>query len=66
MSFNFTSFDKAIAAAVLAAAGVLATAAQGGSVTEQDYIGAAITAIVSGLAVYLKGNLPASTASKTP
>lgn len=57
MNFAVTGFDKAIAAAVLAAAGALVTAAQNGrALTENDYIAAAVAGIVAGLAVYFKSN----------
>ena len=56
MNFSLTGFDKAIAAAILAAAGVLVTASQSGSLTQADYIGAVVTGLVAGLAVYFKSN----------
>ncbi len=56
-----TGFDKAIAAAILAAAGALVTAAQGGhGLSEADYISAAVVGLVAGLAVYFKANAPAA------
>ncbi len=54
-----TGFDKAIAAAILAAAGALVTAAQGGhSLGTPEYVAAAVAGLVAGLAVYFKRNLP--------
>ena len=56
---QFTSFDKAIVAAILGPVIVLATTyVNGGSITTADLIAAAVAAVVAGLGVYLKGNLP--------
>jgi hypothetical protein len=60
-----TGFDKAIAAGVLAMAGALVTAAQGGhGLGLPEYIVAAVAGIVAGLAVYFKANLPVTQAPK--
>jgi hypothetical protein len=60
MSFTFTSFDKAILAAVLGPLIVLATQYVDGQllVWPRDYVLAAAAALIAGLGVYLKGNLP--------
>ena len=68
MKFAFTTFDKAILAAVLGPLIVLATTyANGGSVVwPRDYIAAGVAAIVAGLAVYFKGNAPATAPASAP
>ncbi len=58
-SFTFTSFDKAILAAVLTPLLALAVNwAGGGEVDEKTIIAAVVAGIVAGAGVYLKGNLP--------
>jgi hypothetical protein len=58
---NFTPFDKAILAAILGPLIVFGTNWVNGSpVTTNDLIAAVISAVVAGLAVYLKGNKPAT------
>lgn len=68
--FPLTPFDKAIVAAVLGPIIVLATTyVNGGVVTQNDLIAALVAAVVSGLAVYLKGNAapaPAAPPVATP
>lgn len=59
VSVALTGFDKAIAAAILAAAGALVTAAQAGPLDTNSYIAAAVSGIVAGLAVYFKANAAA-------
>ena len=61
MKFTFTSFDKAILAAILGPIIVFATSYVNGAqfVWPRDYIAAGIAALVAGLGVYLKGNAPA-------
>lgn len=67
MKFAFTSFDKAILAAVLAPIISLFTAyLNGGPLTQNDLIAAVVAAAVAGLAVYLKANAPASTTPAAP
>ena len=63
MSFAATGFDKAIAAAVLAAAGALVTAAQSGPLGTNDYIAAIVVGVVAGLGVYFKANKAPSPAA---
>ncbi len=64
---NFTSFDKAILAAILAPLIVLVQSyLDGQSVTSGTIIAAVIAAAVAGVAVYLKGNLPTSPAAPKP
>jgi hypothetical protein len=54
-----TGFDKAIAAAILAAATALVVASQNGPLTfPADYIAAAVAGVITGLGVYFKRNLP--------
>lgn len=54
---NFTSFDKAIVAAVLAPLAALVTTwANGGTLDEKAVIVALGSGLAAGLAVYLKGN----------
>jgi hypothetical protein len=62
LSFTFTTFDKAILAAVLAPLISLATSyVNGGTVVwPRDVIAAVVAAVVAGVLVYLKGNAPAS------
>jgi hypothetical protein len=61
-NFTFTSFDKAIVAAVLAPLlALLTNYLGGGSLDQKAIIGAVVTAVVAGAAVYLKGNLATST-----
>jgi hypothetical protein len=61
MKFAFTSFDKAIVAAVLAPLAALVTTwANGGTLDEKSGIVAVVAGLIAGLAVYLKGNAPAS------
>lgn len=50
---------KAIAAAVLAAAAVLVSAQQKGSVGQSDYIAAFVAALVAGVGVFFIPNAPA-------
>lgn len=65
MNFNFTPFDKAILAAVLAPLTVLATSyVNGSALTLNDAIAAVVAAVVAGVGVYLKGN--AATTSQNP
>ncbi len=60
-SFTFTSFDKAIVAAVLAPLMALAVNwVGGGEVDEKTIIAAVAAGSVAGLGVYLKQNLPAT------
>lgn len=57
MKFAFTSFDKAILAAILAPLTVLLTSYVNGSVlTQTDLIAAVVAAAIAGLGVYFKGN----------
>ena len=66
MKFAITSFDKAITAAVLAAASMLTKASiDHGTLTEADYISAAVAGVIAGLAVYLKANAPGTSAPTT-
>ncbi len=59
MKFTFTSFDKAILAAVLTPLlGLAINWAGGGQVDEKSIIAAVVAGIVAGLGVYLKQNLP--------
>lgn len=61
MKFAFTSFDKAILAAILAPLISLATTyVNGGSVTTNDLIVAVVAAAVAGVTVYFKANAAAS------
>jgi hypothetical protein len=61
MKFAFTSFDKAIVAAVLAPLAALVTTwANGGTLDEKSGIVAVVAGLIAGLVVYLKGNAPAS------
>lgn len=64
MNFAVTGFDKAIAAAILAAAGALVAAGQKGALGTNDYIAAAVAGVIAGLAVYFKANAPAAVAPK--
>lgn len=57
-----TGFDKAIAAAILAAAGALVTAAQNGPLGTNEYIAAVVVGLVTGLGVYFKANAAPSSA----
>ena len=68
MKFTFSSFDKAILAAVLAPLTVLATSyVNGSALTLNDLIAAVVAAAVAGVAVYLKGNAASSApAAATP
>jgi hypothetical protein len=58
MKFTFTTFDKAILAAVLAPLITLATSYLNGGqiVWPKDVIAAVVFAAIAGLGVYLKGN----------
>ncbi len=63
MNFTFTSFDKAIVAAVLAPLTVLLTTyLDGQALDEKTIVAAVVAAVVAGLGVYLKGNLPTGNA----
>lgn len=56
---TFTAFDKAIVAAILAPLTVLATSYLNGSaLSTTDVVAAVVAAVIAGLGVYLKGNLP--------
>ena len=52
MNLALTGFDKAIAAAILAAAGSLVTAAQIGPLNTNAYVAAVVAGLLAGLAVY--------------
>jgi uncharacterized membrane protein YjjB (DUF3815 family) len=57
---NFTPFDKAIVAAILAPLTVWVTSYLNGAPFDRTtLIAAAVAAIVAGVGVYLKGNAPA-------
>jgi hypothetical protein len=59
MNFTFTSFDKAIVAAIVAPLIVFVTTyLNGGSGGEKELIAAIVAAAFAGVAVYLKGNAP--------
>ena len=59
-SWTFTSFDKAIVAAVLAPILSLATSwVQGGDLDTKTVIAAVVSGIVAGIGVYLKANASA-------
>ena len=61
MNFTFTSFDKAIVAAILAPITVFVTTyLNGGSGNEKDAVAAVVAGVLAGVAVYLKGNAPAT------
>ena len=63
MKFAFTPFDKAILAAVLAPIiSLLTSYLNGGPITQNDLIAAAVAAAVAGLGVYFKANAPAAPA----
>lgn len=67
MKFAFTSFDKAIVAAIAAPLLSLATSwVNGAPLDQKTVIAAVVSAIVAGLAVYFKGNLPASQPAPSP
>ena len=67
MKFAFTTFDKAIVAAVLAPLLSLATTwVNGGELDQKTVIAAIVSAIVAGLAVYFKGNLPTDQPAPSP
>ncbi len=58
-SWTFTSFDKAIVAAVLAPIIVYATTYLNGAEFDPKVLaGAVLAGVVAGLGVYLKGNAP--------
>lgn len=59
MNFTFTSFDKAIVAAILAPLfALLSSYLAGGEINGKAIAAAVLAAAVAGVAVYLKGNLP--------
>jgi hypothetical protein len=63
-SLTFTSFDKAIVAAVLAPLISLATSyVNGAHLNQQTIITAVVAPVVAGVAVYVKGNLPTTQAA---
>jgi hypothetical protein len=63
MNFTFTSFDKAIVAAILAPLTVFLTTYLNGAVfSQKEFVAAVVAAVLAGLAVYLKGNAPATAA----
>ncbi len=65
MNFTFTSFDKAIVAAILSpVAALIVTWTNGGTLDEKSAIAAIVLGLVSGGLVYLKGNLPTGNAPK--
>jgi lipopolysaccharide export LptBFGC system permease protein LptF len=65
MNFTFTSFDKAIVAAILAPLFSLLSTYLAGGEFDQKTIGVAIVAaLVAGVGVYLKGNLPTTIVAK--
>jgi hypothetical protein len=63
MKFTFTTFDKAILAAVLSPIIVLVTSyVNGGTIAwPKDVIAAVVAGVVAGLLVYLKGQAPTAT-----
>ena len=59
MKFAFTSLDKAILAAILSPiAALIVTWTNGGTLDEKAAIAAIVLGLISGGAVYLKGNAP--------
>ncbi len=68
MKFTFTTFDKAILAAVLAPIISLATSyLNGGAVVwPKDAIAAVVAGVVAGVLVYLKGQAPTLPAVPKP
>jgi len=57
---SLAQIRKAVAAAILAAAGVLVSASQVHSLGQADYIAAVAAAVVAGLGVYFVPNSPAT------
>ncbi len=67
MKFAFTSFDKAILAAILAPIISLATSyLNGGNVDGKDLAAALVAAAGAGLLIYFKSNGPAAPATPAP
>jgi hypothetical protein len=65
--FVFTSYDKAIVAAILAPLLSLGTSwVQGGDLDQKTVIAAVVSAVLAGLAVYFKSNGPASSPVASP
>ncbi|MFI5354973.1 MAG: hypothetical protein ACHQX0_05125 [Desulfobaccales bacterium] len=60
MAQSISQIRKALAAAILAAAGVLVSAAQVHALGQADYIAAVAAAVVAGLGVYFVPNSPAT------
>ena len=59
-SWTFTSFDKAIVAAVLAPLLSLGTSwVQGGDLDTKTVVAAIVSGLIAGIGVYLKANAPA-------
>jgi hypothetical protein len=56
---------KAIAAAVLAAAGYLVAASQQGSIGTNEYIAAGVAGLLAGIAVYFTPNAASAAANPT-
>lgn len=63
-----TGFDKAIVAAIVAALGAFLTALQasGGQLGTKEYLAAAATGVVAGIAVYYKANAAAPSVAPAP
>jgi uncharacterized NAD-dependent epimerase/dehydratase family protein len=60
VKYSFAQVRKAVAAAILAGAAVLVSAAQKGSVDQTAWVGAVVAAIVAGASVFLIPNAPAT------
>jgi hypothetical protein len=66
VNYGIAQVRKAIAAAVIAAAGVIVTASQKGSVGTPDYIAAAVAALIAGVGVFLIPNAPVAVSVPKP
>jgi uncharacterized membrane protein YjjP (DUF1212 family) len=67
MNFTFTTFDKAIVAAIAGPIIVFVTTYLNGSAfDEKSFVAAVVAAAFAGLAVYLKGNAPATPPAAKP
>lgn len=64
MNYSIAQVRKAIAAAVIAAAGALVAASQKGPLGTPEYVAAVVVGLVAGLGVFFVPNAPP--AVKTP
>jgi hypothetical protein len=58
VKYSFAQVRKAVAAAVLAAAGVLVASAQKGTLGTNEYISAVVAGLVAGVGVFFIPNAP--------